>query len=61
MISDPKGLMQLKFMCPHCAGSRFGTSYATTDHAIGHCRTCDYQWQRKYDDLLNVFVKREES
>lgn len=53
MISDPKGLMNLRFKCPKCGSSRFGTSYAGDwDRAVGHCHGfgCDYEWKRQDDE-----------
>jgi hypothetical protein len=61
-VSDPRGLMGLKFKCPRCGGYRFGTSMAGDwNVAMGHCNTgtCGYTWKRSEDDKLGVFVPKE--
>lgn len=65
-VSDPKGIMQLRFKCPKCGSSMFGTSHAGDwDNAVGHCRgflsdgeSCGYDWQRATGDK-DVFVRRD--
>lgn len=66
MIDDPKGLMTLKFVCPICGGSCFGTINAGKDDAMGRCNTykgdgtmCNFLWMRKDSDW-KYFVKKDD-
>lgn len=64
-ISDPKGLMNLRFKCPVCGGYKFGTSMSGSPESTGHCHNhlpdgsmCVFSWSRPVEDT-NVFVKKE--
>jgi len=66
-IDDPKGLMKLKFRCPQCGGSYFGTSNAGNINSTGHCHTylpdgkrCNYTWIRNEETDAKHFIKKED-
>jgi hypothetical protein len=65
-IIDPDGVLDLKFKCPKCGSSKFGTG-EIDDKSTGYCHgdindrmKCRYTWERPKDDD-KVFVKKDKS